>query len=242
MSRPPAIELAPGVYRIPTTPGDYVNVFAFRDDDGQVTLVDCGYFTAPKRIVAALRYLGSDPSDVTRILLTHAHGDHAGGVARLRQWTGATVAVHGREVRNMASGRPPDVERLTLFARLTRLLPGDRFTPVEVDEELVDGQSVPVAGGVQVVHTPGHTPGHVALLHQPTGVLLTGDSLFNWRGRMSLPSLTYCASVGLTRESARALGELDYDVVAFAHGPEIRHQARESVRGFLRTKGLGPVA
>ncbi|HEY0700411.1 MAG TPA: MBL fold metallo-hydrolase, partial [Micromonospora sp.] len=81
MARPPATELAPGVFRIPTTIGDYVNVFAFRDDDGQVTLVDCGYWNAPKKIVAALRFIGSDPSDVTRILLTHAHGDHAGGLA-----------------------------------------------------------------------------------------------------------------------------------------------------------------
>lgn len=242
MGRPPATELAPGVYRIPTTPGDYVNVFAFVDDDGQVTLVDCGYFTAPKRIVAALRHIGSDPSNVTRILLTHAHGDHAGGVARLRRLTGASVAVHGVEAGNLRTGRPPEVERLTVFARLTKLLPGDRFTPVEPDEQLTDGQSVPVAGGVRVIHTPGHTPGHVALLHERTGVLLTGDSLFNWRGRMSLPSLTYCADSGLTRESARALGELDYEVVAFTHGPEIRERARESVRGFLRRRGLGPVA
>ncbi|MGA8113505.1 MAG: MBL fold metallo-hydrolase [Actinocatenispora sp.] len=242
MGRPPATELAPGVYRIPTTPGDFVNVFAFVDDDGQVTLVDCGYFTAPKRIVAALRHIGSDPSNVTRILLTHAHGDHAGGVAKLRKLTGASVAVHPREADNVRTGKPPDVERLTLFARLTRMLPGDSFTPVEPDEELHDGQTIPVAGGVQVIHTPGHTPGHVSLLHRPTGVLLTGDSLFNWRGRMSLPSLTYCASVGLTKESARALGELEYDLVGFTHGPEIRDRARESVRGFLRTQGLGPVA
>jgi glyoxylase-like metal-dependent hydrolase (beta-lactamase superfamily II) len=134
------------------------------------------------------------------------------------------------------------VERLTLFARLVKMLPGDAWTPSDVDDELVDGQVVDVAGGIRVVHTPGHTPGHVALLHQPTGVLLTGDSLFNWRGRMSLPSLTYCADAGLTERSAYALGELEYDVVAFTHGPEIRERAREAVRGFLRERGAGPAA
>jgi glyoxylase-like metal-dependent hydrolase (beta-lactamase superfamily II) len=241
VARPPAIELAPGVYRIPTTPGDYVNVFAFVDDDGQVTLVDCGYATAPKRILAALRHIGSDPSQVTRVLLTHAHGDHVGGLARLRRvTTNARVAVHGLEAGNVRSGRPPEVERLTLFARLFKLLPGDTWTPSEVDEELTDGQLLDVAGGVRVVHTPGHTPGHVALLHEPTGVLLTGDSLFNWRGRMSLPSLTYCANAGLTRRSAYALGELEYEVIAFTHGPEIRDRAREQVRAYLRTQSLGP--
>jgi hypothetical protein len=57
---------------------------------------------------------------------------------------------------------------------------------------------------------------------------------------MSLPSLTYCASAALTRQSAYALGELAYDVIAFTHGPEIRDRARESVREFLCGQGLGP--
>jgi len=239
MARPPAYELAPGVWRIPTTPGDYVNVFAFRDDDGQVTLVDCGYFNAPKHVLRALKYIGSDPSDVTRILLTHAHGDHAGGLAKLRKVTGASVAVHGLETGNVRTGKPPETESPTLFDKLFKLLPGDTWKPSELDEELFDGQVVPVAGGIEIVHTPGHTPGHVALLHKPTGVLITGDSLFNWRGTMALPSLTYCASAALTKQSAHQLGELEYDLVAFTHGPEIRDRARDSVRSFLRSKGLG---
>src|SRR5438552_10892286 len=111
MARVPAIELAPGVYRIPTTPGDYVNVFAFVDDAGRVTLVDCGYATSMKRIAAALRFLGRDPADVTHIILTHAHGDHAGGLARLRDLTGARVAAPGRAAGYLRSGHPPAVGR-----------------------------------------------------------------------------------------------------------------------------------
>ena len=78
MARPAAIELAPGVVRIPTVGSANVNSFAVVDDDGSVTLVDCGLKRAPARIVAGLRAVGRHPGDVRRIVLTHAHTDHAG--------------------------------------------------------------------------------------------------------------------------------------------------------------------
>ena len=79
------VPLAPGVWRIPTTPMDLVNTFVLRDDDGQVTLVDAGLKGAPDRILAGLGEIGSGASDVTRILLTHAHSDHAAGAEGLRR-------------------------------------------------------------------------------------------------------------------------------------------------------------
>src|SRR4029079_2981569 len=88
------VELAPRVYRLPTAPRSLVNSFAFLDDDGQVTLVDCGTKKAPKRLPAALTDVGVDPSDVTRIVLTHAHPDHAGGAEEVRLGSGAPVLVH----------------------------------------------------------------------------------------------------------------------------------------------------
>jgi glyoxylase-like metal-dependent hydrolase (beta-lactamase superfamily II) len=101
-----AIQLAPNVWRVPTVFWDLVNTMVFKEDDGRVTLVDTGIKTAPGRILAALQQIGSGPADVTRIVLTHAHGDHAGGVAALRQQTGAAVLVH---VEDAPSGpvRPP---------------------------------------------------------------------------------------------------------------------------------------
>jgi glyoxylase-like metal-dependent hydrolase (beta-lactamase superfamily II) len=85
-----------------------------------------------------------------------------------------------------------------------------------------------------VVHTPGHTPGHMSLVHQESGVLITGDALFNWRRRITWPPVAFCTDAALTRETAARLGDLKYDVVAFTHGPEIRDNAREAVRGFLQ--------
>ena len=101
----PVVTLAPGVYRIPTL-GDFINSFAFLDDDGQVTLVDCGHRARPARIVEALAGIGRTPADVTRIVLTHAHSDHAGGAHEMVQRTSASgVEIHEDDVPFALAGR-----------------------------------------------------------------------------------------------------------------------------------------
>lgn len=232
----PIVMLAPGVYRIPTM-GDFINSFAFRDADGQVTLVDCGLKRAPRRIVEALAGIGAHPSDVTRIVLTHAHSDHAGGAREMTARTGLDgVDVHEADAGYLASGTNAPTAGSTMGRLLSRS-PSSHFDPVAVGELLTDGQVLDVAGGLRVVHTPGHTPGHVSLLHEDSGVLITGDAIFNVASRMSWPMAAVCTSAAQNQQSAHILGELDYQVAAFTHGPEIRDGAREAVRGFLRRRG-----
>src|SRR5690349_11991909 len=93
MAKAAAVQLAPGVWRIPLI-GDFVNGFMLRDDDGQVTLIDTGIASSGAKIIAALRSVGSDPSDVTRLMLTHCHPDHAGAAAYVARETGRPVDVH----------------------------------------------------------------------------------------------------------------------------------------------------
>ena len=68
MANVPAVALVPGIYRIPTAPWSLVNSFAFVEDEGRITLVDTGTKAAPKKLVAALEWMGSAPSQVTRIV------------------------------------------------------------------------------------------------------------------------------------------------------------------------------
>lgn len=227
------------MWRIATTPADLVNTFAFVEDDGSVTLVDCGYrWGASGRIKAGLASLGRDLRDVQRIVLTHAHNDHAGGAAALLRGTGVPgVTVHedDAEYARRGSGPPrdPRFSGPSWVQPLGNVL--SAFPPVAVAETVADGDVLPVAGGLRVVHTPGHTPGHASLLHEPTGVLVTGDSIWNMRSRMTWPVAAFCTDARLSQTTADVLGELEYEVAAFTHGPEVRDRARETVRGFLRT-------
>src|SRR5428012_17840 len=108
-----------------------VNGFIFRDDDGQVTLIDMGVKSSGPKVMAALSAIGSGPGDVTRLLLTHAHPDKAGGEA-----DDAEFARSGQS--------PPSDPSLRLGALVNRLMGGRQdFEPLEVAETFVDGQVVP---------------------------------------------------------------------------------------------------
>ena len=111
---------------------------------------------------------------------------------------------------------------------------GGGFAPVSVSHELRDGDVLHTGGGLRILHTPGHTPGHISLLHEPTGVLITGDAIWNMRSKITWPVAAFCTSFKQNAQSAHALGEIEYEVAAFTHGPEISDDAREAVRGFLR--------
>lgn len=230
------VALGSGVYRLPTA-GDFINSFAFVEEDGSVTLVDTGTALAAKRIVNGLAEIGKRPQDVQRIVLTHAHNDHAGSAAKLVPLTstdGATV--HTDDAEYVRSGRSAPGSGV---ANVLNRLPGmGGWTPCPVAATVSDGDVLDVAGGLQIHHTPGHTPGHISLLHPASGVLITGDCIFNMNGRMTWPFKAFCTDFPLNQRTAATLADLDYRVAAFTHGPQIDANAREAVRGFLRRKGV----
>jgi glyoxylase-like metal-dependent hydrolase (beta-lactamase superfamily II) len=229
-----AVALGPGVWRIPTA-GDYINSFVLAEDDGSVTLVDTGTSFARKRIVAGLAEIGKHPRDVERILLTHAHADHAGSAAALLPQTRAQGAVvHAEDAGFIREGRAAPASGLGL---LLQRLPVFGFTALPVAQTVQGGDVLDIGGGLEVHHTPGHTPGHVSLLHRASGVLITGDVIFNMT-RMAWPVRAFCTDFPLNQRSAAVLADLDYQVAGFTHGPHVSERAREQVRGFLRRKGV----
>ena len=227
-----AVALAPGLWRIPTMPFDLVNSFLLADEDGSLTLVDTGFRRADRAIVAALAGLGRAPQDVQRIVLTHAHNDHAGGLAATKEKTGADVLAHDRDACYVRNGTTPQLDRSRVLGRLLNRVRGS-FAKADVARSFQDGELLPIAGGLRVVHTPGHTPGHVSLLHEGSGVLITGDAIFNVRGLRYSPA-TFCTDIRLSRDTADRLADLEYDVAAFTHGDHIARGGREAVRAFLR--------
>lgn len=233
MARTPAVAVVPGVWRIPLV-GDFVNGYILRDDDGQVTLVDMGVTSSGGKVMAALASIGSGPGDVTRLLLTHAHPDHAGGAAHVARETGRQFGIHEDDAASARAGTSPPRDSSLLLGRLFNRIGGGSFDPVPVGETFTDGQVVPFAGGIEVVHTPGHSPGHAAYLLRESGVLITGDSIFNVRG-LRWPIKAFCTDFRLTTQTAHRLAELDYTVAAFTHGPHLSDRPREHIRRFLAT-------
>ena len=238
MARTPAVELAPGMWRVPLL-RDYINGFVLRGDDGQVTLLDMGLRGHGPKLLAALDWIGSSPAEVTRLLLTHAHPDHLGGAAHVAEATGLGMGVHADDADYVRTGMPPPQVAVGLLGRLLHLVtPTMSLAPIAVAEELNDGQLLPVAGRLRVVHMPGHSPGHAGFLHEPSGVLVTGDAIMNPIGLRWSPK-SVCSDFRMSRRTAHTLAELDYAVAAFTHGPEVRDRPREHVRRFLARHGTG---
>ena len=228
---PAALEIARDVWRVPTTPFDLVNSFLVRAADGSLTLVDAGMRNAAPRILAALDELGAAPSDVTTIVLTHAHPDHVGSAAELAERTGTGMTTHIDDAGFVREGQSPPRDA---SLRLGRLLgrTGGAFPAAPVARTMADGELLE-GSGLRVHHTPGHTPGHCSLLHENTGTLITGDAIWNMRSRRTWPVLSFCTSAAQTEQTAARLADLEYVTAAFTHGPEIRGNGREAIREFL---------
>lgn len=226
-----AIPVAPGIWRIPTMRMDLVNSYLLASDDGQLTLVDTGVKGAPKRIVAAIEEIGASVSDVTTILLTHAHSDHVGGAKEMTEATGRGTTVHEADAESVRTGVAPELDSQTRLGRLLKRGMGSDPAPVEAT--MTDGELLPISGGLEVLHTPGHSPGHVSLLHRQTDTLITGDAIWNMWSRRTWPVLTFCSNVKLTQETAHRLAETEYATAAFTHGPHISADGRRAVRDFL---------
>ena len=221
-------QLALGVTLIATSTRD--NAFLIDGDDG-FTLVDVGWAGAPASLLSAVADLGRKPADIRRIVLTHAHPDHVQGAAELRRRTGAQILIHQADQAWLEAGRVPAEGRSGAVGRLIDRLPKLHWDPVTADATVVDGDLIEGSNGLRVIHTPGHTPGHIVLLHEPSRTVLMGDAAFN-RGKLALGPAALAADPELRADSLSRLPD-DLRTVAFAHGAPLSASGVPAFQEFL---------
>jgi len=222
------LTLAPGVTHIPTSKSD--NAFLIEGDDG-LTLVDAGRSNAVDVLLHAIAELGFDPAGLRRIVLTHAHPDHVQGAPALRERTGARILIHAADSVWLAGGQVPADGRSGAGARRFDQLQAAHWTPVKPDATLEDGELIPGSGGLRVIHTPGHSPGHIALLHEPTRAVLVGDAVFH-TGRLAYGPATFAADP-VARAAGAARIPFDVSAVGFGHGAPLSGADVDDFRAFL---------
>jgi glyoxylase-like metal-dependent hydrolase (beta-lactamase superfamily II) len=214
------LEVVSGVYQLPNS---FVNMYLIDEPDG-LTLIDAGLKrSGAKLVLEALTKLGRQPGDLKRILITHSDGDHVGSSSELREATVANLGISALDGAKLEQGMPgrPGKGWLGKFAfGVTALLAP--ITPVKADTWLEDGVALPVLGGLRVVATPGHTPGHLAFFAPRDGVLFAGDSMMAMGGKLSWSNGPVTDDYALGLQSIRKLEALRPTVVCCGHGTPLK--------------------
>lgn len=203
--------------RIVPVPLQMVSAYLVMEEG--VIVVDTGYPGSEETILEKIRDMGAAPEDVTLILLTHCHADHAGSAAALRQKTGARIAIHRQDAENLRNGLQGRIRPLNLVGRLTGWFfereAYSRYPACEPDILIEDERDLtPFGVRGRVISTPGHTVGSVSV------ILESGDALV---GDLIIPSvLSGKPGIPFWGESREEIRESVRKVLAF--GPERIHR------------------
>ena len=214
------MEIAPGVHAI-----RLLSVYAFLISEPRMTLIDTGLIGSRRRVERYVQGIGRSMDEIGQIICTHAHPDHIGAVRELAGDREVDVLMHPADLAGLSVRLRDAVanrNRGQLIAYFTRH-PGEA-TPIE------DGQVLPMLGGLEVVHTPGHTPGSVCLYARRHKLLFSGDVLQVIRRRVTFASTVFSDDMALARASVARMAALDVETIAFSHYPPLREGANQVLR------------
>ncbi len=207
------MELMRGVHVIETN----ANCALLIDD--RLILVDTGMNSNATEILSYLERIAYKPTDISSIVITHTHPDHVGGLASLKQKSNAEVAAHRIEAdyisKKVKYPGPPGPQRHRACPVDVLLEDGDRY------QELL------------VIHTPGHTPGNIALLDEARSLLIAGDTVRNEGGGLGPMSDVYNIDPTEHRHSIKKVAAHDFERLIVGHGKPLADNASKSLKEII---------
>lgn len=219
----------------------------FWDDRDGATLVDAGMPGQLAEIEGKLLDLGLKLTDIRRIFLTHQDLDHIGSAGDISRATGAEVYAHDADVPYIQGEKP--LLKLDLSRYESRLLAlpkeqQDRVRAllsspprVKVDRVLNGGEELQFHGGIVVIPTPGHTPGHVCYYVKTQMLLVAGDALRVEEGSLIGPSPMGTTDMRRAVSSLKNLQPYRIDTVLCYHGGLAQREVGSRLRELARVGG-----
>jgi glyoxylase-like metal-dependent hydrolase (beta-lactamase superfamily II) len=194
---------------------------------GEVVLIDAGLPGQLDLIREAVMKAGFDLKDITKVIITHQDMDHI-GCAKLLSELGAEILAHEEEAPyiqgDVTSVRLADMEkRRSGFSAGEReyyekVKANAKNFYVHVDRLLKDGEILDLCGGIKVIHTPGHMPGHIALLMTESNILVAGDAANASDGKLTGANPQYSQDMALADISFKKMMAEKPDSVICYHG------------------------
>jgi glyoxylase-like metal-dependent hydrolase (beta-lactamase superfamily II) len=173
----------------------------------EVAVVDTGVANSQGKIEEVIKATGRTWADVKHLILTHYHPDHAGSMDAVMGASPNATAYAGRlDIGQIRTALP--------------------ITAVE------DGADV---FGLQIIGTPGHTPGHISVYDPVGSAFITGDALGNNNGVLSGPNPQFSVDMQTAIESAKKIGALKFETAYFMHGTTIETGASAAIAALAAT-------
>jgi len=203
--------------------------YLFVEDRDNLTLIDPSFLSQLPILEKYLLNVGYDIKNVRRIILTHVHVDHSQAANEIKKRSGAKIYSHWIESRYLSHDPPyqgppttqdtvDKLEKLGVSMKaLIKEYGSFEVEPTRVDEQVSDGDMI---GSLKVIHTPGHTPGHISLYYEKDKLLLGADSIykhvFGVEGMyISAPQVSIDPVTAII--SAQRLSKVNFDKLLMAH-------------------------
>jgi len=207
----------------------YSNVFLIVDKG--LTLIDTGMPKNGKKILEYISNLGFAPSDLKRIIITHYHPDHIGSLFEVWSETNAEIFVH-RIDSPYVSGKKkipyPKGSKGILYRFLGLFM---KFKFVESNKPLKDGDTI---DNFKVIHTPGHTPGHICLYNPKRKILFSADMFKVEKGEIKPMDESFIDNKDELEKSLVKISKLNFDTICPGHGEFVKSGGKALLEKYLK--------
>lgn len=207
-------------------------------DDNDLILVDCGNPNSIELLQEALKWNGLSLNKLTKIIITHHDYDHYGSLAEIIEKY-PNVKVYASSVEaDYLNGNKRSLRLVQAETLFPTLQDNQReqaiafhkkiesITPVQVDGILALDEDLPWCGGITIVSTPGHMPGHISVYHKPTKTMITGDALVVEHGKLETANPRYTLDNDSAYNSMKKFLNYDIERLICYHGGVIAQDIR----------------
>lgn len=223
----------------------YPNVL---QDEKELILVDCGYPFFLTKIEEEMEKNGLSMSDLTKIIITHHDHDHMGSLKEIQDKYPSIEIFSSAEQVPYITGEKKSL-RLLQAAAIHETLPDDQKEGSQKFQDFISSietvskvsplnysEVLPWCGGIEVIDTKGHMPGHVSLYIIKEKTLIAGDALVVQNGHLFLANPEYALNYEDAVESVRNLLNYDIEKIICYHGGEYTHDIKNSLRRIVESK------
>jgi glyoxylase-like metal-dependent hydrolase (beta-lactamase superfamily II) len=203
------------------------------NENHSITMIDTGFKGDIDNIEGQFRDMNMEIEKVSTIIVTHCHIDHTANLNIIKKKSGATIIAHKEEGTYLAGTKKlaySQFYKKILWAFANLLLKSEKII---IDREVSEGDTIDVYGGLEVIHTPGHTPGSIALYQKDKKLLFSGDCLIN-EGQLYIVRGMYNQNDKELYDSVKKYLNYDIAIICPGHGKAILQEGNERIKEAIK--------